>query len=102
MSDDILLSHKVYEKYTHLILCTHACLMYTVVKDTLQRSMLPQLIIVISKTSFPSVVLCYHAVLNIYSIRSSFILKLGKPFCVIRTQYIIKHCNILFPYHLHI
>jgi len=61
--------------------------MYTVVKDTLQRSMLPQLNVVISKTSFPSVVLCYHAVLNIYSIWSSFVLKLSKPFCTIRTRH---------------
>lgn len=56
MSDDIFYYHTKFRKYTHLIPRTHAYLMYTV-KDILQRFVLPQLNVAISKTSFPSVML---------------------------------------------
>lgn len=90
----ILLSHKVHGKYTHLILYGHASNVYTVVKDTWQCSVLPQLNVAISKTSFPSVILsCDIKYLQQYG--PSFVLKLGKPFCTIRTRRSIKDCNIL-------
>lgn len=67
--------------------------MYTVVKFILQCSVLPQLNVAISKTSLPSVMLSCEI---IYSVRGpSLVLKLSKSLCTIKTQQIIKHCNIL-------